>query len=514
MTFKDFFAAGIKGNLLALMTGAVLTLAFAPLQWFPLAIIAPAVLFQLWQTVTPGRAFFRGWLFGLGFFGAGVYWVFISIHTFGNASFLLAGILTVGLIAILALFPALTGYFLNRYFPCSDRSRLFYAFPAIWVFLEWMRSWVFTGFPWLLLGYSQINSPLKGYAAVGGVYGLSLLVLISSGLLLQIVTYAYQRKMKETVLSCAIFLLIWAGGAVLNTVKWTTPFGKPITVSLIQGNIPQEVKWSPESIQPTLDTYHKLTEAHWGSSLIVWPESAVPIPLQSAEEFINALHADAEKHNVSLITGIPVHLPGTQNYYNAVIALGKGTGFYFKHRLVPFGEYTPLNQWFSKLLDVLHIPMSDFIAATDRPVPLLLNNNIRIAPFICYEIAFPERVGSADLKTNLLLTVSNDGWFGRSIAQAQHLEIAQMRAAEMRRPLLFVSNNGMTAIINAQGKVQAAAPPYETTVLTGTVQPMEGKTPWQTSRMDSILFFIILLIVFAIRDQRRIRKNNLKNNLK
>lgn len=509
MKFKAFFAGGIKGDLLALISGALLTFAFAPLQWYLLAILAPAVLFQLWETVTTARAFLRGWLFGLGLFGTGVYWVFISIHTYGNASAFLAGIFTVGLIAILALFPALTGYFLNRYFPYPDRSRLFYAFPALWVLLEWFRSWVFTGFPWLLLGNTQIHSPLRGYAALVGVYGLSLLVLISSGLLIQIVTQARAKQWKKIALYCSLFLSIWIGGAVLTLFKWTTPFGKPITVSLVQGNIPQEMKWSPESIQPTLNTYRKLTEAHWTSSLIVWPESAIPIPLQNADDFIRALDTAAKKQNVALITGIPVRISDTQNYYNAVIALGKGTGYYFKHRLVPFGEYTPFSHWFSKLLTMLDIPMSDFIAATDHPVPLLINDQLRIASFICYEIAFPGRVASADIRTNILLTVSNDAWFGRSIAQAQHLEIAQMRALEMGRPVLFVSNNGITAIIDAQGKIKAAAPPYETVVLTDTVQPMQGKTPWQTSRMDGVLIFVILLMVFAIRDQWRIRKKKI-----
>jgi len=507
MKTKNFFTANLLGNVLSLVAGVLITFAFAPLQLYVLAIIIPALLFALWQNITPAKAFLRGWLFGLGMFGAGIYWVFISIHTFGNASILLAGFFTATLIAILAIFPGLTGYFLNRYFSRPTRSRIFYAFPAIWVFLEWIRSWIFTGFPWLLLGYSQINSPLKGYASIIGVYGLSLLVLFSSSLLIQIYINIKQKQYSNNLFYFFMLVLLWSVGAYLNTISWTHAFGKPIKVSLVQGNIPQDIKWSSDSIQPTLDTYRQLTKPHWDSSIIVWPESAIPLPLQNAEDFLNDIDKIAKKHQAAFITGIPVRVPGTQNYYNAVITLGNGEGYYLKRRLVPFGEYTPFHRQLHKLLDILNVPMSDFVPATDRSPPLVANN-IKIAAFICYEIAFPEMVLSRDSNINMLLTVSNDAWFGRSVAQAQHLEMAQMRAAENGRPVLFVANNGITAVINAQGKIQSAAPPYTAYVLTDTVQPTRGSTPWQSLGMDPVLFLMVMLILFAIREQRSMRLKN------
>lgn len=501
-----FFTKKYLVNILSVVAGILLTFAFAPARIYPLAILMPALIFMFWQNVSPRIAFKRGWLFGLGLFGAGVYWVFISIHTFGDASIFLAGLITIGLIAILAIFPALTGYFLNRYFPYNSRSRIFFAFPAIWVFMEWVRSWIFTGFPWLLLGYTQINSPLKGYAAILGVYGISLLVLFSSSLLIQTVTAIRQKNVKHALYFGFIFIAIWAVGAYLNTKTWTQPVGKPIKVSLVQGNIPQQMKWSAEYVQSTLDTYAKLSEPHWDSNIIIWPESAVTIPLQNAEDFLNDMDVTAKKHHATFITGIPVQVPDTQNYYNAVITLGNGKGYYLKHRLVPFGEYTPFHEWVGKLLDILKIPMSDFIPSTEKSDPILANG-IKIATFICYEIAFPEMVLDQDPQINLLLTVSNDAWFGHSIAQAQHLEMAQMRAAENGRPVLFVSNNGITAIIDATGKIKVAAPPYVPYVLTDTVQPVQGKTPWQNRGMDPVLFFMVMLILYAVREQRRIKKN-------
>lgn len=502
MNIKKLFTAGTPGNILALITGALMTLAFAPFHLYPLAIILPAILFGLWHALTPRQAFWRGFLFGLGMFGTGIYWVFISIHEFGDVSILLSSIVTFGLIAILALFPAFTGQFVTR-FSRTNRMMALYIFPTIWVLIEWVRSWIFTGFPWLTLGYSQTHSPLNGYAAIVGVFGISFLVLFSGCLLIQLGVTLKQKNYRNCLSALVMLIVIWSLGAYLNTKSWVTPYGKPVTVSLVQGNIPQEIKWSPDSIIPTLTTYRKLTEPHWNSNIIVWPESAIPIPLQAADEFIHGLDLAAKQHHTSFITGVPVNIPNTQNYYNAVIVVGNGSGYYLKHRLVPFGEYTPMRAWLNKLLDFMHLPMSDFVPATEVSKPLIVADNVKMAAFICYEIAFPEMVLFRDPNINMLLTVSNDAWFGKSIAQAQHLQMAQMRALELRRPILFVSNNGLTAVVDFRGKISAIAPPYVPYVLTGTVQPTQGLTPWQKAGMDPVLFMLVLLLFIAIREERK-----------
>ncbi|EKD55232.1 MAG: hypothetical protein ACD_60C00023G0001 [uncultured bacterium] len=486
---------------LALITGAALTLSFAPYQFYPLAIICPAILLALWLNISKKRAFFRGWLFGLGLFGAGVYWIFISIHTFGDISSFVSIIITGGLIAILALFPGIGGYLFNRYFFRVTPCNLLFAFPAIWVALEWIRTWVFTGFPWFMLGYSQINSPLSGYAALFGVFGVSLAVLLSSALLVQFIIYLRQKNYRDSIFTLAVGFMIWIVGGCLTQITWTKPFGPPIKVSLVQGNIPQEMKWSPEHLQFTLNQYSKLSANHWDSRIVIWPESAIPLPLQEAENFLEALDTTAKKQGAAFITGIPVQLPTSESYYNAVIVLGNGHGFYLKHRLVPFGEYIPLRDFLHTALDLLHVPMSDFVPSVARAKPLEVGN-LKISAFICYEIAFPELVISSDPTINLLLTVSNDAWFGHSIAQVQHLEMARMRAIEMGRPVLFVSNNGITAIIKADGKIQSAAPPFQTYVLTDKVQPTAGKTPWQLWGMDPVLLTIVIFILIAMRKRR------------
>jgi apolipoprotein N-acyltransferase len=499
---KQIFSPGFMGDLLAILAGALLTLAFAPFQLFPLAIISPALLLGLWLKASPRRALLRGWLYGLGLFGTGVYWVYISIHTFGNTPIWFAGMITIGFVMVLALFLGGIGYCLNRYFPHQNNTKILCAFPSIWVLFEWMRTWLLTGFPWLLLGNSQTNSFLRGYAPIFSVYGVSLVTLICSGLLVNAIL---QRKYRQTAYyNLAGIALIWLVGFGLSFMMWTKPLGQPIKVSLIQGNIPQELKWSSDEVQHTLDLYSTLTNQHWDSQLIIWPEAAIPISLQQASDFIDALNQQAKAHHATLIAGIPIKAFDSDSYYNAVIAMGNGSGVYAKRRLVPFGEYIPFPQIMHQLLDHLDIPMSDMIPGRSHNTPFVAND-IKIAPYVCYEIAYPEQVHTKDKNIGLILTVSNDAWFGHSIAQAQHFQIAQMRALEMGRPVLFVGNTGITAIISSQGQMQSAAPPYQTYVLTDTVQPRSGQTPWQTFSLDPLLIILLMLLWTAIKH----RKNQL-----
>jgi apolipoprotein N-acyltransferase len=464
--------------------------------------------------LSPRQAFWRGWLYGIGFFGVGVSWVFISIHRFGNASIFLAALITAGFIALLALFPAFTGYFLNRYFPEINGRKLICAFPAIWVFLEWARSWMCTGFPWLLLGDSQINSPLKGFAPVYGTYGVSLAVLISSGLLINAIRNTQKRKYPPVYWSIAALAALWLTGGCLTFFTWSKPQGSPIQVSLIQGNVSQEIKWSADQLIPTLQRYYTLTQAHWNSRIIIWPEAAVPQTLQDADEFIAQMDKEAKEHHTTIILGIPFKNQQQDNYLNAVIAIGIDNDAYIKHHLVPFGEYTPVPALFKPILQFLNVRMSNLGAGLGPPKPLGVNG-IKIATFICYEIVYPEFVVTHSSDIGMLLTISNDAWFGHSIASAQHLEAAQMRALEMGRPALFLSNTGLTAFIKPDGTLQSLAPPYQTAVLTGFIQPMSGKTLWQKRSMDPVLILIMLLLFATIKYKyRRQRKKRKKQNRK
>lgn len=497
---------------IALLLGAGLTFAFAPYEIFPLAIIAPAGLLALWLNKPPKQAFWLGFLFGAGLFGAGVYWVFISIHTIGDVPTPLAILITSGMIAILSMYPALNGYFLQRFFPINNTTKFVCAYPVIWVFLEWVRSFAFTGFPWLLLGYSQTNSPLKGYAPLFSVYGISLALIISSGLLVNVLLSYKQKHYRTIYFSLLALVAIWAAGSLLSLIPWTHTQGKPIPVSLVQGNISQTLKWDPEHLQLSFDTYENLTEPLWSKSkLIIWPEAAIPLPLPDAETFVNKMDAKAKENNAYLIMGIPI--PASNNtYYNSIVVLGKNnTNYsnmvYNKRQLVPFGEYTPLSHLFSNLLQFMDIPMSNMVSGKINQTTLKFDD-LQVLASICYEIAYPELIKTSNKEISFILTVTNDAWFGKSNAEAQHLQMAQMRALELHRPAVFVSNDGITALIDEKGRVQTALPQFETGVLTASLQPMYGITPWMKNGMEPLFFILICLLVAAILSARRTKRSS------
>lgn len=492
------YTKALTKSLLAAVFGALVTTAFAPYQIYPFAVLGIAGLLFLIHAASKKQAGWLGFCFGLGLFGFGVYWVFIAIHDFSESPTSLAILVTSLLIMLMALFPSTACYLTKRYF--SDRSntaQFVLAFPAFWVLAEWIRSLFFTGFPWLLLGYSQTNSPLRGYAPLLSVYGVSLMVVMSSGLL--VTTYLQYRQ--QDYFSCFRNLFvcsgIWIAGALLSLIVWTNPVGKPIEVSLVQGNIPQSLKWSPDTVYLSFERYEELTKKTWGKNkIIIWPEAALPVALQDAESFIQTMDDKAWATGSNLVLGIPIKNSEGEGYYNSIITLGSTRQVYSKRRLVPYGEYVPFKNLSARIFDFMHIPMADMIAGKPRQNPLLIDH-VKILPAICYEIAYPELMNPRDASIGLLLTITNDAWYGQSNAQAQHLQMAIMRAIELARPLLFVSNDGITAIIGPQGTVEAAAPPHEPYVLNGQVQPVYGFTPWIKNGMDPMLVILFALLFFA-----------------
>lgn len=480
-------------DLIALIAGCLLPFAFAPFGFYPLAIISPALLLLTWLYSTAKQTFWRGFLFGLGFFGIGASWVYISIHQFGNAPVPLAAFITILFVAILASFIAISGYIFTRFLPKNNWAKLYLAFPSIWVLCEWIRSWILTGFPWLLLATSQTNSPLRGFAPIFGTYGLAFVITLNSALLVKILLDIRQKQIKKPLITITAIIAIWLIGFGLSMISWTTPVSKPIKVSLIQGNIPQQLKWDQTYLESTLKRYYDLTQQHWDSHLIIWPEAAIPLLQQNAQAFLNNVDKQAKKNRATLITGIPIQ--EDDRYYNGMIALGMDHAKYFKRHLVIFGEYLPwwIN-WLRGVIGFLDIPMSDFSAGTNNQAKFDVSG-LTFAPFICYEIAYPDLVLKAAEKSQVLLTINNDAWFDNSIALAQHLQIGQFQALATGRYLLFLSNTGMTAIVTPQGHIQDEIPAFKTDVLTGYFKGMTGLTPW--AKLGD-KFIILLLIVFFI----------------
>lgn len=486
-------------GLVAILAGGILPLAFAPHNLWFLAILSPAILLWIWQQpqISPKKAWILGLLYGVGAFGIGVSWVFVSIHHYGNTDVPTAVFITSLFVLVLALFPACQGYLLKRFFKGKPMAYWLLGFPSSWVLFEWIRSWFLTGFPWLYLGYSQLNTPVSGYAPILSVYGVSFAVVLSSGALITLLF----GKRSEKIFAGLLLLVLWGGGALLRGVQFTTPDANSYTVSLIQGNIEPFDKFSQaDPIGTTNKIYGGLTEKQWGQNIILWPESAIPLPLPHSQAYIDKLQAIAKAHHSTLITGIQV-INHDHEYYNSLIALGEGHGIYHKYHLVPFGDFLPFDRWLRGLVNFFDLPMSNFVSGPKNQ-DLIHAQDITLDPLICYEIAFPELVRETLRDASAIITLSEDGWFGGSWGPYQHLEIARMRALETGRFVLRATTSGVTAIIDPQGNLIATAPQFKATVLNGHFQSIKGETPW--TKMGLWPLLIILLGCFILPGRYRV----------
>lgn len=491
MTHKN--NPSIALDCLSFIVGALMVLAFAPFSFWPFAISSPTALCFILNRSTPKRAALRGFLFGLGLFGFGVSWVYVSIHDYGGVSLPLAILITLLFVAGLSLCMLMKSYCYRVLFSRHNAARSALAFAGMWVLFELFRSWVFGGFPWLLLGYGVSNTPLVYFAPLFSIFGISLVTATIAGLL----NVAIDHKcIGQRSWPIAIIILLFLTGFALKSVNWTTPIGKTLTVSLVQGNIPVDTKWDPSSQVKNLETYFKLSKHKLGRDIIVWPENAVPIFKSQATPFIKLLNEDADAKHSSILFGLPIDDLKTDQYFNGAMVVGNGFGTYKKRHLVPFGEYIPLQGLFGGLLQFLDIPMSSFTPGPNRQ-NLLRMQDARVALFICYETAYPTEVRRTINNANLLISISDDGWFGDSIGPIQHEQIAQMRALETGRYLLRDTNTGVTSIISPKGEIIAKLPSNQRAVLDGKIHEMRGSTPWMRFGLLPIWMLIALMLVGA-----------------
>ena len=460
--------------LFALVAGLVLPFAFAPYGWWPLAGLAPAVLLVLLRGRDARQAVRVGWCFGVGMFGHGVWWVQVSVHQFGLPHYAFSVTATAVLVAFLALYPALFAG-LTRVLPApSERYRQLLLAPALWLVCEWLRGWLFSGFPWLSLGYSQLDAPLAGLAPWLGEAGCSLAVLLAAGMLAQMIASSWRGR---AVLVLALAALLGAT-QLLRGVATTHELKAGLRVALIQGAIPQQLKWALAQRAHAFALYSELSAPHWNADLVVWPETAIPAFADEVPDMIASLDATARAAHTTLLVGMPTGQAWSGGrYYNSVVALGLAPGRYDKRHLVPFGEFFPLKALFENLTKLLSIPMSDFSAgAIEQPAVRAAGHVVGIS--ICYEDVFAREVMRALPQAAFLVNVSNDAWFGDTIAPHQHLQIARMRALESGRYLLRATNTGITAVIDERGRVVACAPQFEPAALVAQFAARGGSTPY------------------------------------
>ncbi|MBM3107239.1 MAG: apolipoprotein N-acyltransferase [Pseudomonas sp.] len=493
---------GWPGNLLAVAAGAITTLALAPFDIWPLALLAAGLFYLGLRELTPRQALGRGWCFGFGLYAAGTSWIYVSINTYGGATPILAIGLLVAFFAAIAWFFALPAWIWARWLrrneaPLADAL----CFAALWVGQEAFRGWFLTGFPWLYSGYSQLDGPLSGLAPVGGMWLISFCLALTAALLCNLP----RLRARKSFLAVAIVLLLapWGAGLALKDHAWTQPAGKPLTVAALQGNVEQELKWNPEHVNAQLALYRDMSFSSKPVDLLVWPETAVPILKDQAQGYLDMMGSFAADRHSALITGVPIRevVHQQRRYYNGITVTGEGDGTYLKQKLVPFGEYVPLQDMLRGVIAFFDLPMSDF-ARGPEDQPLLQAKGYQIAPYICYEVVYPEFAASLAARSDILLTISNDTWFGTSIGPLQHLQMAQMRALEAGRWMIRATNNGVTGLIDPFGRITAQIPQFERGILYGEVVPMQQLTPYLQWRSWPLVIVSVLLLGWALLASR------------
>ncbi len=486
----------------AFIAGAIAVLGFAPFDLFPVPVLALSVLFFLWSRAErPSQAAWMGFAFGMGLFCFGISWIYVALHEYGYMHPALAALATVLFAAVNAALPALAGYAQAR-LRASFNVRVLMVMPAIWVLAEWLRGLLFTGFPWLVLGYSQVPfSPLAGYAPLLGVYGVSLALVVSAGLLLLLWNVRWSREGK---IALAVLLALWVAAAQLHTVNWTQPQGEPLKVSLLQGNIPQDTKFEHDALIGTLETYRRLAE-NSDARLIVMPETALPLLREDVPQGYQFMLREHVRRNGGDIL-IGAFEQEDSRYYNSVYTLGSSESqHYRKDHLVPFGEFIPLRSVFGWLInEVLHIPMGDQARGGPAQPPLEVAGQ-KVAVDICYEDAFGEEIIRSLPQATLLVNVTNDAWYGDSNAAMQHNQLSQMRALETGRMMLRATNTGVTSVIGTDGRIQAMLPQHEEGVLTTEVQGYVGSTPYVWWGNAAMLVLVAGMLGVAWRIARTVR---------
>lgn len=473
--------------LAAVMAGGFTTLTASPFELWWLGPLAAALVYWGSHALSPAHAALKGMVYGLALFASGASWVYVSIHDYGHTGPLLAGFLTALFVFALALFFAAMLWAYRRF--TSPRYSLL-GFAGIWVLAEVLRTYLFTGFPWLLLGSGFVDSPLAAWAPIGGVYLLSLLVAFSGALLITLL-------IKRRLWAIAPLAAIWLTPFVLPT-QWTTPSEQPTQVAMVQGNLPQLIKWTADGQREAVATYTRQTQAISDDvELIIWPETALPMLENQALPVLEQIQSGLPT-GTALVTGILQQDEQNQRFFNGMIGVGNVEGDYQKEHLVPFGEYLPLESLLRGLISFFDLPTSFITPGPDQQPPMQAAG-ISLGNAICYEIIYPQLVAKRARNSQAIITISNDTWFGRSIGPHQHLQMARLRALENGRYVLRATSNGITVIIDPQGQITRRAPQFETTTLTGEFHAMQGLTPFTQMGSWPVWLLAGLLVLASLR---------------
>ena len=481
--------------IIALIAGAGIFLGLSPYNLWYIAALSVLIFAVLWrQNLSVKQSFILAISFYLGMFGTGIHWLYVSIHTHGQVPALLAIIFTAGFACLMALISSLP-WLLSPVFKNGGRML---AFPALWLLSEWGRGWILTGFPWLYVGQSHLDTPLAGWMPVSGVLGAGMAVAISAIAIIYIFT---ERTLLAVIAQSAVLIFIWAGGGSLNKIEWTEVTGDEISATLIQPNIQLAEKWNPAKAQEILDILHAETEQHWENNLLIWPEAALPYVGEDARSYLAVIEERANRENTAFISGYLTYDIEARRFHNAIGGVGLAKGEYLKQRLVPFGEYVPFEDQLRGIMHFFNFPMSVISPGSNQQSPLSFDLNGQsyiAAPAICYEIAYAPLVAKLAKDANLIVTLSNDAWFGDSIGPWQHAQIAQVRALENRKPVVRVTNTGITISIGHRGDVLDSIPQFQPGSLSTKITARSGSTPFSRYGNWPALAIAMLLLAASV----------------
>ncbi|WP_226662743.1 apolipoprotein N-acyltransferase [Microbulbifer aggregans] len=504
------FTASLMAPLLAVIAGSLLTLSLAPYNYWWCSLISLAMFAWILapgpraQPLSTWRSYRLAFCFGFGLFVTGGSWVYVSITDFGGSSAILGVLLTGAFVSILAVLFAVPFAFIGRFRGSPVAFAL--AFASLWFMAEWLRTWVFTGFPWLFAGYGHLNTWLAGWAPVISVYGIGLLLAFTAAVIALVIRGALAPLKAPTSIALLVAALLpWAAGLAMQSVSWTHQKDTEVTLGLVQANIPQDKKWLPEFRGETIRRYQSATAKlrEEGVDVVIWPEAALPLLYHHAPNLMEALQRNAEQSGSELITGILYDTEKDQRriVHNSAVVFGSQQQLYHKRHLVPFGEYVPLEDWIRGTIEFFNLPTSFIRPGPDDQAPLSAGK-LNWAPLICYEIVYPQLVADSAGGADVLLTLSNDAWFGKSIGPLQHMQMAQMRALETQRYLVRATNTGVTALVNPQGQIVSTLPQFEQATLTGKVRARSGNTPYMIYGTWGVLALAVLFLVVAWLLQR------------
>ena len=487
------------------MLGASLTFAFAPFgQWYLVFIVLPLSFYIL--AFSSPHIGWSTWWFGLGYFGAGLSWVHVSIAEFGGVPLIVSVILMLLLSGYLALFPVFAFKVLKRFFPTQYWPL---AMGFVWLVMEYLRAHFLTGFPWLSIAYSQSSSPLSSLLPIIGEIGLAAVIVVVC------ISISIGFSQKRFVLSLIPLFVLFASSLALSGVEWTKETGESRKIVLVQGNIPQSMRFEPERDKATMEKYLGLSKPHWDADIIIWPEAAVPRLEVMVEDYLKYVDNIATQSNTGLITGVVDYNLSSGIAYNTLLSLGidqtsnnvpyqyKHSKRYAKHHLLPIGEFVPFETLLRPLAPIFDLPMSSF-SRGEYVQNNLIAGNTYFVPVICFEIAFPNQIReNITSNSNMILTVSNDAWFGDSHGPHQHMQIAQVRAKEFGLPLVRATNNGVSVAVDHKGNIIGRLPQFVDDSIEVDVALVKGHTPYKTFGDLPIWIFMSLMCLIAITLHRK-----------